>query len=395
QTAYGEDIISRINRVIKSPEEGARLQELVARQLNELASTLCSDVGTGVDAIMEMVVVGNTAMHHLSLGLPVRQLALTPFTAAVSQSLDIKARELGINIATGAYVHFPAVIAGFVGSDHLAMLLAAAGYQADGPVMVIDIGTNTEISLINGQEITTTSCASGPAFEGGHIKHGMRAASGAIEKLRITRDSIDYQTIDGVSPIGICGSGVLDAVAQLHLAGIIDGSGRLMGNHARISVNNGQAEFRLTDKEGQEGHPAIVITQQDIRELQLAKAAIRSGIQLLVEMNGFNEEKIKQVVVAGAFGSYIDLTSAVTIGLLPPLPLNSFQQVGNAAGMGAKIALLSTAERKKAGEIASRIRYIELASNPDFKRSFIETSHIGRYWLHHGKREELDYGSHG
>ena len=394
QTGYGEDIISRINHVVKSPQDGNLLQGPVVDKLNELATALCSEVASDITDIVEVVVVGNTAMHHLSLGLPVRQLALTPFTAATSLALDLKAHQWGMNVAPGAYIHFPPVIAGFVGSDHLAMLLATALHQIDGPVIVLDIGTNTEISLINGEEITTTSCASGPAFEGGHIKHGMRAARGAIERLRITKDAIDFQTIDEAPPIGICGSGILDAMAQLYLAGIIDDSGRLTDHHHRVSTNDGQKAFLLTGGEEQDGKSAIFITQRDIREIQLAKAAIRSGTQLLLEMNGFSEEQVGQVIVAGAFGSYIDLSSAVIVGLLPPLPLNCFWQAGNAAGMGAKMVLVSMAERKKAEEVASRIRYTELATNPEFKKTFIETNHIGRYWIHHGKREVLGYGSY-
>jgi len=390
QIRYGEDIITRINYVIKSPPEGVQLQKLVVDKLNELASDLCSKAGVNTDAIVETVVVGNTAMHHLLLGLPVRQLALAPFTAAASLALDIKAHELGINIAPGAYIHFPPIIGGFVGSDHVAMLLSIDSRQVDGLVIALDIGTNTEISLINREEITTTSCASGPAFEGGHIKHGMRAAKGAIERLQITKDTIHYQTIDGAPPVGICGSGALDALAQLYLAGLIDSGGRFRRKHPRVRMKDNQAEFLLVDQEEQDSRSVIVITQKDIRELQLANAAIRTGIHLLLETNGFTEEQIRQVVIAGAFGSYIDLASAVTVGLLPPLPLNRFRQVGNSAGTGAKMALVSLTRRKEAQAITSRTRYIELANNPDFKQTFIETSHIGRYRIKLGKREVLD-----
>jgi uncharacterized 2Fe-2S/4Fe-4S cluster protein (DUF4445 family) len=232
------------------------------------------------------------------------------------------------------------------------------------------------------------SCASGPAFEGGHIKYGMRASRGAIERLRIKGDEVQYQTIDEAPPVGICGSGILDAVAQLYLAGIVDEGGRIKANHPRVHTDKGRREFVLVDR--QKEHPAITITQKDVRELQLAKAAIRTGIQLLLEMNDFTEEQIGQVVIAGAFGSYIDLSSAVTVGLLPPLPLHYFRQVGNAAGMGAKMALVSLAKREEAQDIASRTHYVELASAPNFKQTFIETSHIGQYRIKHGKREELD-----
>jgi uncharacterized 2Fe-2S/4Fe-4S cluster protein (DUF4445 family) len=364
----------------------------VVDTLNELATSLCSETGSNVETIVEGVVVGNTAMHHLLLGLPLKQLALTPFVAATGLPFDVKARELDIRIAPGAYVHLPPVMRGFIGSDHTAMLLATSSQRTEGLTVFLDIGTNTEISLVNGDEITTTSCASGPAFEGGHIEHGMRAGKGVIERLRITKDTVDYQTIDEAPPIGICGSGVLDAIAQLYLAGIIDDGGRLVDNHPRVIAGNEQTEFVLISREERGGQPAITITQKDIRELQLAKAAVRSGIQLLLETNGLTEAQLEKVIVAGAFGSYIDLSSAVTIGLLPPLTLDCFHQVGNAAGTGAKLALISLSQREDARVIASGARYIELASNPDFKKTFIETGYLGRYWLKNNEREMIEIG---
>jgi uncharacterized 2Fe-2S/4Fe-4S cluster protein (DUF4445 family) len=388
QASYGDDIISRIGAVIKSPDGGVALKRLALEALNTLAVSLCAEVGASVEEIVDAVVVGNTAMHHLFLGLPVEQLALSPFVPMVSQALDIKAREAGLHIAAGAFVHLLPNVAGFVGADHVAVLLATDVVSAEGPVIALDIGTNTELSLANNGKIMAVSCASGPAFEGGHIKHGMRASTGAIERLRIKGDEVQYQTIDEAPPVGICGSGILDAVAQLYLAGIVDERGRIKANHPRVHTNKGQREFVLVDK--QKAHPAIAITQKDVRELQLAKAAIRTGIQLLLEMNGFTEKQIEQVVIAGAFGSYIDLSSAVTVGLLPPLPLHCFRQVGNAAGMGAKMALVSLAKRKEAQDIASRTHYVELASAPNFKQTFIETSHIGCYRIKRGKREGLD-----
>jgi uncharacterized 2Fe-2S/4Fe-4S cluster protein (DUF4445 family) len=384
QANYGDDIISRISAVIKSPDGGVTLKKLALEALNTLAVSLCAGVGASVEEIVDAVVVGNTAMHHLFLGLPVEQLALSPFNPVVSHALDIKAREAGLHIASGAFVHLLPNVAGFVGADHVAVLLATDVSPAEGPVIALDIGTNTELSLVNNGKITAVSCASGPAFEGGHIKHGMRASRGAIERLRIKGDEVQYQTIDEAPPVGICGSGILDTVAQLYLAGIVDGRGRIKANHPRVHDNKGQHEFVLVDR--QKAHPAITITQKDVRELQLAKAAIRTGIQLLLEMNGFTEKHIEQVIIAGAFGSYIDLSSAVTIGLLPSLPLHFFRQVGNAAGMGAKMALVSLTKRKEAQDIASRTHYVELASTPNFKQTFIETSHIGRYRINNGRR---------
>ena len=390
QISYGEDIVSRITTVIDSPAEGVQLQKLVVEALNELAVDLCAEVGANTEEIVEAVVVGNTAMHHLFLGLPVRQLAYSPFVPAVSQAVDIKARDLGLHIASGAYVHVLPNIAGFVGADHVAMLLATEAWQAKGLIVALDIGTNTEVSLVNNGEITTVSCASGPAFEGGHIKDGMRAASGAIERLRIATDSIQYQTIDEVPPVGICGSGILDAMAQLHLVGIVDKHGRMKDNHPRLRTSQKQRQFVLVSEEERDGRPAIVITQQDVRELQLAKAAIRTGIQVLLETNSCSEEEVKQVIIAGAFGTYIDVSSAITIGMLPSLPLDRFRQVGNAAGMGAKLALISGSKRSQAQNIASRVHYLELATAPNFMSTFVQASYLGRYRMTRGKRREID-----
>jgi len=389
QISYGEDIISRITGVIHSLDEGVQVQKLAVEAINELSADLCAEVSINIEEIVEAVVVGNTAMHHLLLGLPVRQLALSPFVPAVSRALEVKAGDLGLRIAPGAYVYLLPNIAGFVGADHVAVLLATEAWQAEGPIVALDIGTNTEVSLVNNGEITTVSCASGPAFEGGHIKDGMRAATGAIERLRITGDSIQYQTVDEAPPIGICGSGILDALSQLYLAGIIDEGGKMTENHPRIRTDKEQCEFVLVGEEERGGQPAITITQQDVRELQLAKAAIRTGIQALLEASGCSEDQIKQVIIAGAFGTYIDVASAVAIGMLPSLPLNRFRQAGNAAGMGARLALVSLSKRAEAQAVASRVDYIELAGAPKFDQTFIQASYLGRYRIIDGRREEI------
>jgi len=392
QVSYGEDIISRISYAMGSLAKRAQLQRLVVEALNQLAVDLYAEVDAKAEEIVEAVVVGNTAMHHLLLGLPVRQLALSPYVPTIRGALDIKARDLGLHIAPGAYVHLLPNIAGFVGADHTAVLLATGAGESKGMVIALDIGTNTEVSLIDNGKIVTTSCASGPAFEGGHIKDGMRAASGAIERLRIANDNIQYQTIDGAPPIGICGSGILDTMAQLYLAGVLDKGGKMTENHPRVRSDNKHCEFILVSEEERDGQPAIVITQQDVRELQLAKAAIRTGIQVLLETNGCSEKEINKVVIAGAFGSYIDVASAITIGMLPPLPLDRFRQVGNAAGMGAKLALISLSKRAEAQTLASQVNYIELASAPNFMQTFIEANYLGQYRLTHVRGRRLING---
>jgi uncharacterized 2Fe-2S/4Fe-4S cluster protein (DUF4445 family) len=295
-----------------------------------------------------------------------------------------------LNINRGAYLHLLPNIAGFVGADHVSMLVATNAWQAKETTVALDIGTNTEVSLIHRGKIATTSCASGPAFEGGHIKYGMRATAGAIERLHIGSEKIYYQTVDGTLPVGICGSGMVDALAQLYVAKVIDEGGRITDSLRRVRMYKGQREFILVSKEERKGKPAITITQHDVRELQLAKAAIRTGIQILLETSDCTEDDIKQVIIAGAFGTYIDISSAVTIGMLPPLPLNRFHQVGNAAGMGAKLALISLRSRAKAEAIASRVSYIELASTPSFQPTFMQASYLGRYRITDGRRREVE-----
>jgi len=378
QISYGEDVISRITFVIKSPKKAEKLRNQVIGALNELTGALCAEHGVDPKEIVEAVVVGNTAIHHLFLGLPVRQIVLPPFVPSVCRALDIKARQVGLHIAPGAYVHTLPNIAGFVGADHVAVLLATEDIRTSGPVIAIDIGTNTEVSLIYRQTVTTTSCASGPVFEGGHVKGGMRAATGAIERLRIGKDIIQYQTIEDAQPVGICGSGIVDAMAQLYLAGVLDKGGRMHTNHPRVCQTNGKPYFVIVSQEERNGRSPIVITQHDVREVQKGKAAIRAGIRVLLEAKGLSEDDINQVIIAGAFGNYIDVASAITIGLFPSLPVDRFQQVGNAAGMGAKLALISASQRSKAQSIASSANYVELAGSSNFMPTFIQATYLGR-----------------
>jgi uncharacterized 2Fe-2S/4Fe-4S cluster protein (DUF4445 family) len=378
QISYGEDVIARMARAQKSPEDAATLQAKVVETLATLSEELCKDAADArLQEIKELIIVGNTAMHHLLLRLPVDQLARAPHVPAISRALDIKARDLGFSVAPGASVHLLPNIAGFVGGDHVAMLLAINAWEAEGPMLAIDIGTNTEISLVMHGEISSVSCASGPAFEGAHISSGMRAAPGAIEHVLITDQGIQYHTIHGTEPVGICGSGIFDALAQLFINGIIDKGGRMRAHHPRVRENQKGREFVIVSEEERSGGSAITISQVDVRELQLAKAAISSGIQILLRDKGLADEDLAEVVVAGAFGSYLDISSAIAIGMLPAIPLSRFRQVGNAAGVGAKIALVSREKREAVQEVVRDIRYIELAVAPDFNRTFTQAISLG------------------
>lgn len=372
QISYGEDLVTRIVASSKSPADADKLQNLLIEALNQLSVDLCTESGSNPLNIVEAVIVGNTAIHHLFLRLPVKQLGLAPYSSSLSAAFDGKARELGLRFAPGAYAHLLPNVAGYVGADHIAMLLATRIAHAKKTTLAIDIGTNTELCLQHNGKLTSTSCASGPAFEGAHIKFGMRAAPGAIEHALMENGLLEIQTIGGEAPIGICGSGLLDIVAQLRLNNIIDRHGR-MGAHARVRSDAGVTGFILAEREGQE---PLVLTQKDVRELQLAKAAIRVGIQALVAAEGLTEADIEQVIIAGAFGTFIDISSAITIGMLPRLPLERFEQVGNAAGTGARMAIISMSQRAEAQRIANLDGYIELASFPGFQRKFAEATYL-------------------
>ena len=299
---------------------------------------------------------------------------MAPYVPAVSAAVDVKAREIGLALAPGAYVHLLPNIAGYVGADHVAMLLASGVADRTDTVLAVDIGTNTEMCLAHHGQMASLSCASGPAFEGAHIKFGMRAAPGSIERVRIVDGRAEYKTIDDQPPVGLCGSGILDAMAHLRRAGLLDSRGRLAGPGVRDA--EGDAEFVIADDTESGNGRAITVTQHDIRELQLAKGAIRCGIDTLLQDAGITASDLSQVIIAGAFGTYIDIGSAITIGLLPELPLDRVSQVGNAAGTGARLALISRAHRQQAQEIARRVRYIELARSPRFMRNFAEAMRL-------------------
>jgi uncharacterized 2Fe-2S/4Fe-4S cluster protein (DUF4445 family) len=315
-------------------------------------------------------------MHHLFLRLPVRQLGLAPYLATVSDALDVKARDLGLELAPGAYVHLLPNIAGFVGADHVAMLLSTGIYKDEGIVAGLDIGTNTEVALRANGRLFTCSTASGPAFEGAHIRDGMRASDGAVERVLLENDQVKYQTIGNVPAIGLCGSGILDVVAQLLKAGIVDRRGFMHLAHPRVREVDGKREFVVVEEAYSGSGRDIVITRGDIGEIQLAKGAMRAGLSILLQKAGVPESALDRVVIAGAFGSYIDVDSAVTIGMFPRLPLDRFVQVGNAAGMGARMALVSRDQRRLAAHIAAQADYIELTSTPEFTDEFARAMYL-------------------
>jgi len=343
---------------------------------------LLARAGLEHDQVEDVLLVGNTAMHHLLLRLPVRQLAWAPYLPAVDGPIEIKAREIGLQTSPGAVAHFLPPVAGFVGGDHVAMILASRLHETSGAVLGLDIGTNTEIVLARSGDLVSCSCPSGPAFEGAHIHQGMRAVDGAISRVELTEAGLDinYETIGGRPPRGLCGSGVLDAVAELFLHGIVSDYGVLDRTHPRVrgGGDGPNARFLLVSAADSGLEHDLVLTQKDISEIQLVKAAIASGVELLLRSAGLKIEEIEKVVVAGAFGTHLRLESAVAIGLLPGLPLERFQQVGNAAGTGARMALVSLVERRLAEKIARRVKYLELTANPEFSGTFARALRFSR-----------------
>jgi uncharacterized 2Fe-2S/4Fe-4S cluster protein (DUF4445 family) len=365
QIAYGEDVMARIAYAMEGRER--ELQHVLVDKLNGLVGELCAQAGRERLEIAEAVLVGNTCMHHLALGLPVTSLGLAPYVPVLSDACDVKARDMGLSVAPGASVHLLPNIAGFVGADHVAMILATAIHETGEITVGLDIGTNTEIVLAVGGRLLSCSCASGPAFEGAHIRDGMRAAPGAVERVRLVGERVEYQTIDDAPPVGICGSGILDGVAEMLRVGVLQSSGALVeGSHPRVRGAGRPAEF-LVVPAGERGAPRdLAITRKDVNEIQLAKAAIRAGVEVLLGEAGLEAEQVERVVVAGAFGTYLSVGSALAIGMFPPLPRERFVQVGNAAGMGARLALVSRRCREAAGEIARRVEYVELTTHPRF-----------------------------
>lgn len=373
QIVYGEDLVSRITYSIKN---GVRdLHDRVIERINDLMEKTCDSIGSNTEDIYEIVAVGNSVMHHILLGLDLRSLAYFPYTPLIKEPLYLRATDIGLHANTEARIFLPPLIAGYIGSDVVADILAVDMQYVSSPTMLIDIGTNTEIVIGKERRFIACSTASGPAFEGAHIKFGMRAAKGAIDKVKISSEGdVVYSVIGGVKPLGLTGSAVVDAIAELYENGLLDFSGKLSGgkNFKRIRKGDqGYLEFVIAYKDESAINSDIVLTQKDIREIQLAKAAIRTGIRILTRKLGIREEDIEQVYIAGAFGFFLNPVSAIKIGMLPEIDIEKIRLVGNTAGVGAKSMLLSESLRRESLELTKRIEYVELANEQDFQSEFI------------------------
>jgi len=378
QIIHGEDVMTRITFATTNNTNLETLQKLVVDGVNKVLHEACEKARVDPNAVYEVVAVGNTAMHHFFLGIQPKYVALSPYTPALKRLISLTAKELNIKVNRGGIVTVLPIIAGFVGADAVADVLATGIHESKEISLLVDIGTNTEIFLGNKDDLLCCSCASGPAFEGAHIKHGMKAITGAIERVRMGPDlEVEYETIGDVKPSGLCGSAVIDVVAEMLKNGVIDQHGRFNSNikTKRIRKNN-ETEFVVVWNNETATGRAITVTQKDINEVQLAKAAIYTGCSILMKRKNVKEKDIDRVFIAGAFGNYINPENAKIIGLIPDVPTEKIKFVGNTAVTGAKMALTSKEMRKKAEQITDKVRYLELANAPDFNQEFIKALFI-------------------
>jgi uncharacterized 2Fe-2S/4Fe-4S cluster protein (DUF4445 family) len=416
QCKYGEDVMSRITYHMMHQDGLERMSGDIIEGINSLVAQACKgthppetkdeksnrnesatggeDVyypGLNPSDITDMTIVGNTAMHHILLKLNPEHVGLAPFPPVLHKGLDIKARDLGITISGSAYVHVLPIEAGFVGADNVGVLIAEEPYKKEEIQLIIDIGTNGELVLGNKEKLISSSCATGPALEGAQLAFGMRAAPGAIERITIdpTTHEVDYKVIgrdawrsyskpEEMQTKGICGSGILDVLAELYRSGVILKSGRFnpkqKSDRFRKNSDNGQPEFVIAWKEETSIGTDIVITQKDIRQIQLAKGALYCGCKLMMRRMGI--ESVDQVKIAGAFGTHVDRGKALIMGLFPDCEVDRIVSVGNAAGDGARAALLNRKKREEANWVSRNVQYIELTVEQDFQQQFMEAMQI-------------------
>jgi len=392
QVPYGEDVMSRITYAMSNPGGLETMQKAIIQGLNEIIERVVTEIrkdGPNPGHVIDdLTIVFNTAMHHIFLGLNPEYIGRSPFIPAVQSSLDLKARDLGLRINPAAYIHVLPIEAGFVGADNVGVLIAEEPYNQDENVLIIDIGTNGELLMGNRNKVCSTSCATGPAFEGAQIKFGMRAAPGAIETVEIdpaTKEprykvigKADWHThIENVNAKGLCGSAIIQVVAEMFRAGIVDKSGRFVMDLGTPRVRkdaDGKPEYVLAWASETSIGQDITITQADVRALQLAKGALYTGAKLM--MKRLSITTLDRVILAGAFGSHIDREASMTLGMFPDCSLDKVYAVGNAAGDGSRMALLNRDKRREANERARWVEFVEIATDPLFEREFMQAMHI-------------------
>ena len=390
QIRFGEDLMSRVSYIQMQPDAADELTAIVRNGINELIADVSREAGIDPGDILDITIAGNPIMHHLFLGLSPTELGTAPFALATDEALDIKARDVGLRVNPGAMVYVLPCIAGHVGADAAAMVLAEEPHLLDDMSLLVDVGTNAEIVLGNRDRLLSCSSPTGPAFEGAQISCGQRAAAGAIERVRIDRDTLEVRfsvigsdlwsdesgfatSVQAFGITGICGSGIIEAVAEMYLAGIISDDGVIDGALAerseRIIPDNRTWSFVLHD-----GQQQITVTQNDVRQIQLAKAALYAGIKLLLDRAGI--ESVDRIRLAGAFGSHIDTKYAMVLGLIPDCALDAVGSAGNAAGTGASIALLDRSRRNEIETTVRNIEKIETAIEPKFQEYFVDAMAI-------------------
>lgn len=390
QVRYGEDLMSRVSYANSEPQGLARLHRMVVQTINDLAARAAQSAGLSKADILEIVAVGNSIMHHILLGLHPGELGVAPFTPATDSPQYFKAREIGLSLHPAAYLHTLPLVAGHVGADNVAVMLSVTPHEQDEKMLVVDVGTNAEIILGNRQNLLVASSPTGPAFEGAQITHGQRAAPGAIERVRINPKTLEARLRvigfpEWITPesgaslpneakaTGICGSGIIEAIAELFLSGIIDSSGLFQESAAalspRVRFNGRTGEYLLVDESQTATGAPIVITQNDIRAIQLAKAALYAGSKLLMKQLGI--DRVDRIVLAGAFGNFIDPFHAMILGLIPDCDLKKVIAAGNAAGDGARFALLNRNLRLQAAHLARWAVHVSTPLEASFQDEFV------------------------
>jgi uncharacterized 2Fe-2S/4Fe-4S cluster protein (DUF4445 family) len=380
QAVFGGDLMSRIAFAQFNPGNLRKLNTRIIGLLNQHVGEVCREAGVLPKWIYKAVVVGNTCMHHLLLGIDPSYVGLAPYAPVMRQPLVRPARELSLKIAPEGRVCLLPLVAGFVGADAVAVALATRIYAGAEVRIAVDIGTNGEVLLGSRERLWACSAPAGPAFEGAQIRHGMRGANGAIDRVTID-DDVHVHTIGETDALGICGSGLIDLIAGLLDARVIDPTGliqveardALPPRLAERVVMRGEERLFIVLRPGEAGATReIVLTQDDVRQVQLAKGAIASGVDMLLHVSAVPLSRVAELMLAGGFGNYVSIPSALRIGLIPTLPADRVRYVGNAASLGAQLCLLSEAERARAAEIAGRIEHVSLAAHPDFEQIFVD-----------------------
>ena len=384
QAIYGGDLMSRIAYAQFDEKKLTTLRARALTAINDFIKDACKEAAISRDHIYKIVLVGNTCMHHIFLGVDVSYVGLAPYAPTVRSSMAIPAGELPLKGAPNAIVCLLPIVAGFVGADTMAAVLATRIHESDGIRVMVDIGTNGEVVMGSRDKLMACSAPAGPALEGAQIAHGMRGAMGAIEKVAIDGD-VTCDVIGDVPAMGICGSGLIDAVSKMLDSGVLDGAGRLRRRDMealpakvgeRIVGDKGERAFVLQWADSAGKDEDITLTQIDVRQLQLAKGAIYAGILMLQEVMQVSDDDIDEVLLCGGFGNYINIESAIGIRLLPPLPLEKITYMGNAAHLGAQMALLSESERRQADAIAERVEHVALATRPEFQIIFVDAMNL-------------------